>query len=195
MADSRCRPTAGASRSPTRHEGRSGLWVHSFETGQSRHLERAGQFTTSMFWSPDARFIGFVARGAIHRIAVDGTPPQRITPVEDYGGARWTPDGTILYGRSSRGAAEGPGVRRDTRRRDRARCGPRRNGPHQSRHAPRRAPLSLLPRLAQPGAERRVRRLARCRAGRTTDPTGVAAPDATAAVPVAGRHRASAVRS
>ena len=89
-------------------EGRSGLWVHSFETGQSRHLERAGQFTTSMFWSPDARFIGFVARGAIHRIAVDGTPPQRITPVEGYGGARWTPDGTILYGRIRGGLLKVP---------------------------------------------------------------------------------------
>jgi Tol biopolymer transport system component len=79
-------------------EGRSGLWVHSFATGQSRHLERAGQFTTSMFWSPDARFIGFVSSGAIHRIAVDGTPPQRVTPIEGYGGAQWTPEGTILYG-------------------------------------------------------------------------------------------------
>ena len=108
MADSRCRPTAGASRSPTAPEGRSGLWVHSFETGQSRHLERAGQFTTSMFWSPDARFIGFAARGAIHRIAVDGTPPQRITPVEGYGGARWTPDGTILYGRTRGGLLKVP---------------------------------------------------------------------------------------
>ena len=89
-------------------EGRSGLWVHSFETGQSRHLERAGQFTTSMFWSPDARFIGFAARGAIHRIAVDGTPPQQITPVEGYGGAQWTPDGTILYGRIRGGLLKVP---------------------------------------------------------------------------------------
>jgi Tol biopolymer transport system component len=79
-------------------EGRSGLWVHSFATGQSRHLERAGQFTSSMFWSTDSKFIGFVSSGAIQRIAVDGTPPQRITPVEGYGGAQWTAEGTILYG-------------------------------------------------------------------------------------------------
>jgi eukaryotic-like serine/threonine-protein kinase len=79
-------------------EGRSGLWVHSFATGESRHLERAGQFTTSMFWSPDAKFIGFAGRGAIHRIPVDGTPPQQITAVEGYGGAQWTAEGTILYG-------------------------------------------------------------------------------------------------
>jgi len=89
-------------------EGSSGLWVHSFETGQSRHLERAGQFTTSMFWSPDAKFIGFVARGAIHRIGVDGTPPQQIVPIEGYGGAWWTADGTILYGRSRGGLLKVP---------------------------------------------------------------------------------------
>jgi len=89
-------------------EGSSGLWVHSFDTGQSRHLARAGQFTTSMFWSPDATFIGFASRGAIHRIAVDGTPPQQIAPVEGFGGACWTPDGTILYGRSRGGLLKIP---------------------------------------------------------------------------------------
>jgi Tol biopolymer transport system component len=89
-------------------EGRSGLWVHSFETGQSRHLERAGQVDASMFWSPDARFIGFVVDGAIHRIALDGTPRQPITPVEDYGGAEWTPDGTILCGRVRGGVMKVP---------------------------------------------------------------------------------------
>ena len=86
----------------------AGLWVHSFATGQSRHLERAGRVTGSMFWSPDARFIGFAAWGAIHRIAVDGTQPQPITPVEGYGGARLTPDGTILYGRLRGGLMKVP---------------------------------------------------------------------------------------
>jgi hypothetical protein len=83
-------------------EGRSGLWVHSFETGQSRHLERAGQFTTSMFWS-NARFIGFSARGALHRIDVDGSPPQQLAPVKGFQGAVWTADGMILYGRPGGG--------------------------------------------------------------------------------------------
>jgi Tol biopolymer transport system component len=89
-------------------EGRSGLWVHSFATGQSRRLERAGQFTTWMFWSPDGKFIGFVGGGVIHRIAVDGTPPQRVTPVEGFGGAQWTPEGTILYGNNRGGLLKVP---------------------------------------------------------------------------------------
>ena len=89
-------------------EGRIELWVHSFETGQSRRLERAGHVNTPMFWSPDARFIGFVVDGAIHRIGVDGTPRQLITPVEDYAGGEWTPDGTILYGRIRGGLMKVP---------------------------------------------------------------------------------------
>jgi len=84
------------------------LWVHSFETGQSRHLERAGQITNSVFWSPDARFIGFVAGSAIRRIAADGTDLQSITPMEDYNGAVWTPDGTILSGRARGGLLKTP---------------------------------------------------------------------------------------
>jgi serine/threonine-protein kinase len=89
-------------------EGRSGLWVHSFETGQSRHLDRAGQFTTSVFWSPDSRSIGFFARGAIHRIAIDGTPPQQITMVDRAAGAEWLADGSILYGRLGGGLLKVP---------------------------------------------------------------------------------------
>jgi eukaryotic-like serine/threonine-protein kinase len=88
--------------------GLFGLWVHSFETGQSRHLERAGQVSAWMFWSPDARFIGFVTAGAIHRIAVDGTQLQPITPIDDFGGAQWTPDGAIFYGRVRGGLMKVP---------------------------------------------------------------------------------------
>jgi Tol biopolymer transport system component len=88
--------------------GLFGLWLHSFETGQSRHLERAGQVSAWMFWSPDARFIGFVTAGAIHRIAVDGTQFQPITSIEDFDGAQWTRDGAILYGRVRGGLLKVP---------------------------------------------------------------------------------------
>ena len=89
-------------------DGRSGLWVHSFDTGQSRHLERAGQGTSLPFWSPDARFIGFAGRGAIHRIAVDGTPPQSVAAADDFAGGQWTRDGAILYGRARGGLMKVP---------------------------------------------------------------------------------------
>jgi Tol biopolymer transport system component len=81
----------------------SGLWVHSFETGESHRLEHAGRVGGWLFWSPDSRSIGYVANGAIQRLALDGTPPQRVTSIVGYGGARWTRDGTILYA-GARGA-------------------------------------------------------------------------------------------
>jgi len=77
--------------------------VHSFETGQSRRLARAGEVSAAIFWSPDSSSIGFMGEGALQRIAVDGTPPQSIAPVQDFAGAQWTSDGTILYGRSRGG--------------------------------------------------------------------------------------------
>ena len=150
---------------------------------------------TSMFWSPDARFIGFVASGAIHRIAVDGTPPQLITPVEDYAGARWTPDGTILYGRARGGLLKVPasgGAPVAVTELDAARDETGHTNPVMLPDGRR---FLYFRASRNPEQQRRVRRLARCRAGRTIDPTGVAAPDATAGVPVAGRRRASAVRS
>src|SRR5262249_18704432 len=77
-------------------EGSFSLWVHSFDTGQSRRLDRAGVVQAPMFWSPDATSIGFVADGAIRRIAVDGTAPQSITAAEDFLGGQWMRDGTAL---------------------------------------------------------------------------------------------------
>ena len=84
------------------------LWVHLFETGQSRRLERAGQVNAGIFWSPDSSSIGFRTEGAIHRITIDGSPPQPVAAMEDYGGALWTPDGTIVYGRARGGLMKIP---------------------------------------------------------------------------------------
>ena len=175
--------------------GLFGLWVHSLETGQSRHLERAGQITASVFWSPDSKFIGFVARSAIHRIAIDGTPPQPVTPVDDYNGARWAPDGTILYGRARGGLMKVPatgGAPVAVTELDAARDETGHTSPVMLPDGRR---FLYFRASRNPEQQRRVRRLARCRTGRTIDPAGVAAPDTTAAVPVAGRRRARAVRS
>lgn len=86
-------------------EGRTGLWVHSFETGQSRRLERSERYTASMFWSSDGRSLAFVSGNWLWRIAVAGGPPQRIAEAATsaYMGGQWTADDWILYGRSDGG--------------------------------------------------------------------------------------------
>ena len=51
------------------------------------------------FFSPDGQWVGFGARGKVHKITVDGGP---VVPVGDYGGvfagASWAEDGFIFVG-------------------------------------------------------------------------------------------------
>ena len=70
-----------------------------------RHLEdlevRAipgSQYAQQPFWSPDGKVLGFFARGALMRVALDGGAPVTITrvPGEPKGGA-WGRDGTIVF--------------------------------------------------------------------------------------------------
>ena len=53
---------------------------------------------TLPFWSPDSRFIGFVARGKLKMVDA-GTGRQReIADVPGFSGATWNQQGTILFG-------------------------------------------------------------------------------------------------
>jgi Tol biopolymer transport system component len=57
---------------------------------------------TQPFWSPDGRWIGFVAGGRLKKVEASGGPPQELCDASDFSGGSWNADGTILYG-SSRG--------------------------------------------------------------------------------------------
>jgi len=62
------------------------------------------------FWSPDGRFIGFVAGGRLFKIEASGGPAQPIAEVPSFFGGTWNADGTILFGSASgvfRVSAEG----------------------------------------------------------------------------------------
>jgi eukaryotic-like serine/threonine-protein kinase len=51
------------------------------------------------FWSPDSRFIGFVADGRLKKVSAAGGAPQNLTgDVEGFSGGTWNRDGTILFG-------------------------------------------------------------------------------------------------
>jgi Tol biopolymer transport system component len=51
------------------------------------------------FWSPDSRFIGFVADGRLKKVSAAGGAPQNLTGnVEGFSGGTWNREGTILYG-------------------------------------------------------------------------------------------------
>ena len=53
------------------------------------------------FFSPDGRWLGFLARGALYRMRFPEGPPVRITDASpDLRGATWGPDDTIVFSQS-----------------------------------------------------------------------------------------------
>ena len=82
-------------------DGRTMAWVRSLDATVAQSLkgtENAG----SPFWSPDSRFLAFVADGKLKKIDVAGGPPQTIADAAASGGT-WSPDGTIVFNASGNG--------------------------------------------------------------------------------------------
>lgn len=50
------------------------------------------------FWSPDSRWIGFLAGGKLRRVEASGGPPQDISDAAGFSGGTWNRDGVILFG-------------------------------------------------------------------------------------------------
>jgi Tol biopolymer transport system component len=49
------------------------------------------------FWSPDSRFVGFLAGGKLQRIAISGSPPQVVCDATGFAGGTWNRDGVIVF--------------------------------------------------------------------------------------------------
>ena len=79
-------------------KGQEQLWIHSMRDGLARPLEGT-EGAVSPFWSPDSRFVGFVARdaGEIRKIDVSGGPARTICAAQVEGAPTWGGDGTILF--------------------------------------------------------------------------------------------------
>ena len=75
----------------------SGLYLRPVrELGATRIAPAA----TSPFFSPDSRWLGFLAENAIYKVSVQGGRPQRICPVPSTSGIRgasWSDDETIVF--------------------------------------------------------------------------------------------------
>jgi eukaryotic-like serine/threonine-protein kinase len=84
--------------------GVTALWVQSLDGLAGQPL--AGTEGALMpFWSPDSRFIGFVARGKVKKIDATGGPPLILADHTGGGnaGATWNRDGVILLSAPSLG--------------------------------------------------------------------------------------------
>jgi serine/threonine protein kinase len=49
------------------------------------------------FWSPDARSLGYFARGKLMKVALDGGSPVTICDARDARGGAWSPNGAIVF--------------------------------------------------------------------------------------------------
>ena len=92
------------------------LWVRELDSLELKPLAdtELPALTSPPFWSPDSRFVGFVAGGKLRKVEVPGGQPQAICDTRDGIGGAWNKDGAILLGRSNTGglmrcpAAGGP---------------------------------------------------------------------------------------
>ena len=75
--------------------GRRQIWVRPLDALDARPL--AGTLgALRPFWSPDSRFVGFVAGGKLKKVPVAGGPVQTLADVPSAADGAWGPDGTIL---------------------------------------------------------------------------------------------------
>ncbi|MGI9069039.1 MAG: protein kinase domain-containing protein [Pyrinomonadaceae bacterium] len=87
-------------------EGQSVLWVRSLDSLSAQALPgtEGASAASSLFWSPDSRFIGFFAGGKLKKIDASGGPPQTLCDAAAGSrGGTWNRDGVIVFALSSSG--------------------------------------------------------------------------------------------
>jgi serine/threonine protein kinase len=77
--------------------GRSSLWIRRLDATDVRLLAGT-EGSTTFFWSPDSRSIGFVSSGKLQRIDVSGGPVTTLAAVTSALGGAWSSSGVIALG-------------------------------------------------------------------------------------------------
>ena len=81
--------------------GRVMLWVRPLDSLASQPLAGT-EGAAAPFWSPDNRFIAFVAGGKLMKIAASGGPPSTVTEARLNVPGTWSRDDVILFTDESR---------------------------------------------------------------------------------------------
>ncbi|HET7617792.1 MAG TPA: protein kinase [Vicinamibacterales bacterium] len=78
-------------------DGQRMIWIRAMDALEPRVLPGTeGVFRP--FWSPDSRFVGFIAGTKMKKVDINGGPVQLITDVPSPGGdGSWSPEGVILF--------------------------------------------------------------------------------------------------
>lgn len=88
----------------------SRMWVRALDSLEVKPLEAAettGALTPAPFWSPDSRFIAYIANGKLKKQVISGGPPEVLADsiAVVAAGGTWNRDGIIVWGNNS-GALE-----------------------------------------------------------------------------------------
>jgi Tol biopolymer transport system component len=88
--------------------GPTQLWVHTFETNETRVQSRAGNVAGAPFWSPDSRFIAYTGGGLLRKIDLTGGPPETVCEMANFAGGTWNRDDVIVFAVADRGLMRVP---------------------------------------------------------------------------------------
>jgi eukaryotic-like serine/threonine-protein kinase len=80
----------------TDDQGVTRIWVRAMNALEAQPLPGT-EGTNRPFWSPDSRFLGFIAGGKLKKVEVTGGPPQTICDAPTGADGSWGEDGTILF--------------------------------------------------------------------------------------------------
>ncbi len=77
-------------------DGKAQIWIRSLNAMEAHPLPGT-EGASRPFWSPDSRFLGFMADGKLKKIEVTGGPAQKICDAPTGSDGSWSPAGVILF--------------------------------------------------------------------------------------------------
>ncbi|PYQ65463.1 MAG: hypothetical protein DMF54_10995 [Acidobacteria bacterium] len=80
----------------TDSEGKTRIWVRPLNALAAQPLNGT-EGSARPFWSPDSRFLGFIAEGKLKKIEVTGGPAQKICDAPTGADGSWSSQGVILF--------------------------------------------------------------------------------------------------
>ncbi|MEO5897782.1 MAG: protein kinase, partial [Vicinamibacterales bacterium] len=78
------------------NEGKRLIWIRSLDALDPRPLPGTDGVNRP-FWSPDSRFVGFIAGNKLKKVDISGGPPQTICDVTAAADGSWSGRGVILF--------------------------------------------------------------------------------------------------
>jgi Tol biopolymer transport system component len=80
----------------TDSSGKNRLWVRPLNALVAHPLAGT-EGSRRPFWSPDSKFLAFIADGKLQKVDVAGGPPQKICDAPTGADGTWSPEGVILF--------------------------------------------------------------------------------------------------